>query len=110
MSKCEIGEHLRFINLISLANIHYISSKVVRKEQSISNIKTLLSFINITTANTEIDKKALHSSFNDIDGALQYFSATTIDNVSAIITRDINDFKQSEIPVYTPSEFLKLNF
>jgi predicted nucleic acid-binding protein len=110
IGKCEIGEHLGFIHLISLANIHYISSKVVGKEQSISNLKTLLSFMRITSSSTDLATKALHSNFNDLEDALQHFSATTIDKIGAIITRDINDFKPSEIPVYTPTEFLKLNF
>lgn len=109
LAKCEKGEHTGFMNLISLANIHYISSKIVGKEQSISNLKVLLGFIKITPSNSDLAKQALYSEFNDLEDALQHFSAVAIDNIGAIITRDLNDFKTSDIPVYTPSEFLKLN-
>jgi predicted nucleic acid-binding protein len=110
LGNCENGKHIGFMNLISFSNIHYISSKIVGKEQSISNLKVLLSFINITSSSTDLAKMALYSDFNDLEDALQHFSASTIDNIGAIITRDISDFKHSKIPIYTPTEFLNLNF
>jgi predicted nucleic acid-binding protein len=109
LGKCETGAHNGYMNLISLANIHYISAKTIGKEESISNLKTLLSFILITKANSDLAKRAIYSEFHDLEDALQHFSAATIENIDAIITRDLNDFKLSDIPVYTPAEFLKLN-
>ncbi|WP_341228357.1 PIN domain-containing protein [uncultured Arcticibacterium sp.] len=109
LGKCEKGELTGFMNLISLANIHYISSKIVGKEQSISNLKVLLGFMKITSSNSDLAKQALYSDFNDLEDALQHYSAAGVDKIAGIITRDLNDFKVSDIPVYTPSEFLKLN-
>jgi len=107
---CELGIHRGFINNISIANIDYLGNKQSGKESTLTFLKTIIQFIEITPSNTQIVKQALFSKFIAIEDALQHFSATSIGNIGAIITRDINNFKPSEIPVYTPTEFLKLNF
>ena len=50
--------------------------------------------------------KALESDFNDFEDAIQYFTAIE-NNMDCIITRNVNDYKKSIIPVYTPTELLK---
>jgi hypothetical protein len=58
---------------------------------------------------SNIDKiiidKSLISNFNDFEDAVQHYSAL-YDKCDILITRNKKDFKNSEIPVMTPSEFL----
>jgi predicted nucleic acid-binding protein len=54
-----------------------------------------------------IIQEALESEFKDFEDAIQYFTAVK-NNMDCIITRNINDYKQSTIPVYTPTELLKI--
>ena len=49
---------------------------------------------------------ALKSKFKDIEDGMQYDCAKA-NNCNIILTRDIKDFKESEIPITTPQSFLK---
>ena len=51
-------------------------------------------------------KKSLKSSHKDFEDAIQITAAQSINTMDCIITRDLKDFKFSEIKVYTPDEFL----
>jgi len=48
----------------------------------------------------------LESNFNDFEDAIQYFTAIE-NSMDCIITRNVDDYKKSIIPVYTPTELLK---
>jgi len=57
-----------------------------------------------------IDEKmvdlALNSSFSDFEDGLQYFTAREND-IGIILTRNIKDYKEKELLIQTPEEFLK---
>ena len=48
----------------------------------------------------------MNSHFKDFEDSVQYFTATE-NNINGIITRNLKDFKSSQIPVMTAEEFLK---
>jgi hypothetical protein len=52
--------------------------------------------------------QALKNEFKDFEDSIQYSSALTIKGLDVIITRNIKDYKNSEIAVMTPLNFLKL--
>lgn len=52
--------------------------------------------------------RALKSSFSDFEDSIQYASALTIDGIDIIITRNIKDFRHSDLAVMTPDSFLKM--
>lgn len=54
----------------------------------------------------DIDK-ALLSDFNDFEDAVQYYTAVH-DRSDIFVTRNKKDFRNSELSVVTPSEFLEL--
>jgi hypothetical protein len=49
---------------------------------------------------------AMASDFSDFEDAIQYYTALE-NEVDAIITRNLNDFKTSKLPVFTAKEFLR---
>lgn len=51
--------------------------------------------------------QALKNDFSDFEDSIQYSSALNIDNLSAIITRNIKDFKNAEVEVLTFGQFLQ---
>ena len=55
----------------------------------------------------QIIQLALESGFNDFEDAIQYFTAK-LNDIDCVITRNVNDYKNSLIPVYTPTELLKI--
>jgi predicted nucleic acid-binding protein len=101
----EMGICTLFTSSVSIVNCNYILGKNIDRKEVIDNLKILRSFCSILpVSELEIDK-SLNSNFKDFEDAVQYY--TCIKNeCNFIITRDLKDFKNSEIPAITPTEFL----
>ena len=100
MRKCKL-----YTSSVSIVNCNYILGKNIDRKEVISNLKILRSFCGILeVSELEIDK-SLHSNFKDFEDAVQYYACLK-NNCDFIITRDLKDFKNSEISVMTPAEFL----
>lgn len=89
-----------------IANIHYIASRKLGANISKENIKRLLKLIDILPFESDIINKALDSNFTDFEDAIQSLIAEKY-NCEAIITRNVKDYKQSNLPVYTTEQYLK---
>ena len=55
-------------------------------------------------------EKALNSGFKDFEDALQHFAAINYGEIEVIVTRNVKDYKKSEIGVLTPESFVKSNY
>ncbi|MDI5896612.1 type II toxin-antitoxin system VapC family toxin [Flavobacterium yafengii] len=94
-----------YISSVTFVNVNYIACKFADKKNVLESLKMLrIVFDVLSVSETEIDK-ALYSKFNDFEDAVQHYCALKY-NCNYIITRDLKDFKNSEIPVMTPTEFL----
>ena len=60
---------------------------------------------NISSVDEGMVDSALQSSFNDLEDAMQYYSALSA-SCDVIITRNKKDFVESSIPAMEPQEFL----
>ncbi len=49
----------------------------------------------------------MNSEFKDFEDALQNFSAIINGKISSIVTRNVKDYKKSEIGVLTPESFIQ---
>lgn len=49
---------------------------------------------------------ALNLPWNDFEDAVQY-STACVNNIDAIVTRNVEDYKKSEIDIYTPEEIVE---
>ena len=58
----------------------------------------------MTTVNEAVIDRMLQSDFNDLEDAIQYYSALAF-GAEAIVTRNIKDFTASKIPVVSPHDF-----
>jgi hypothetical protein len=79
-----------------------------KHEKVIEKLKLLLTILNVLKMDKSTIEKALNSDFKDFEDALQNFSAVNFGEIEAIITRNIKDYKRSEIGVLTPESFVKL--
>lgn len=93
------------LSSVTFVNVNYIACKFTDKKNVLESLKKLrILFDVLIVSGAEIDK-ALYSKFNDFEDAVQYYCALKY-KCDYIITRDLKDFKNSEIPVMTPTEFL----
>jgi predicted nucleic acid-binding protein len=90
----------------SIATLHYIAKKMVDEKELRSIIEDLLGTISVIAITESILKKSLKSSHKDFEDAIQITAAQSINTMDCIVTRDLKDYKFSEINVFTPDEFL----
>ena len=101
----EANEFEGFTSVVIIANVYYIqcgNSNHFKTIEFIQYIRPILTILSVT--DTMIDK-ALISDFKDFEDAIQYYCALEND-IDCIVTRNKKDFRISQIPVYTPTEFL----
>jgi len=90
-----------------ISNIHYVLSRSIGSKTSRIKIKELLQAIKVLSFEGDIVDKALDSNFEDFEDAIQHLIAKRY-NCEAIITRNIRDFKHSDIPVFKPEQYLNI--
>jgi predicted nucleic acid-binding protein len=96
------------ISAISFNNTYYILRKVASHKKALSLISIIEEYVGIQETNRSIIRKAIKSNFNDFEDAIQYFSAVQIGKIDIITTRDLKDFKRSDLPVLSPETTVKL--
>lgn len=92
----------------SIMDIHYVLKKVINDEvknrEVISSIIELFYVLNTTGSAIE---QGLGSTIKDYEDAVNEVTAKQY-KVDYIVTRNIKDFKNSDIEVITPKELLKI--
>ena len=97
-----------YMSAVSLNNIYYIVRKFLGHKKTLKIIEDLMHMTKVLgTTQSEI-KHALTTGFSDFEDSIQYSTALTVDGIEAIITRNLKDYKSSDIPVYTPEDYLRL--
>ena len=95
------------ISAISFANIDYL----LRSQYSISQTRNILlkfkTLVSVASVDDNVIELALTSSFKDFEDAIQHYCALNV-KAKHIITRNIKDYKKSEISVLTPESYLAL--
>ena len=97
----------RIISSNCVANIYYILRKAGGNSQARKFISTIVKYITVITIDHKNVLEALKSKFSDFEDALQYYSAIE-HQCEYIITRNIEDYKNTEIPVLLPEEFIRM--
>lgn len=93
------------ISALSIVNTVYVISRNIEEKLVLEALKKFRIICDVSNIDEIVIDKSLISNFNDFEDAVQYFSALHHKS-DLIITRNKKDFKNSEIPVMTPSEFL----
>ena len=105
---CERAGFEGYVSAISFNNTHYVISKVHSKKKADQAMRTIIDSFDIISLDKQILSQATDSSFKDFEDAIQFFSAIRCD-ADYLITRNVKDFLQEDMPVLTPEEFLQLD-
>ncbi|NOQ31630.1 MAG: PIN domain-containing protein [Helicobacteraceae bacterium] len=89
-----------------MTTIYYLINKNIEKSKADEIIEQLLQLFNIADVNKNILIKALKNNGKDFEDSVIYTSAEYF-NIDVIITRDKKGFKQSNIKVLKPNDFLE---
>ena len=90
----------------TITTLHYLLKKYIDEDKIRMALEQVLENIQIIPVDANIIRKSLKSNHKDFEDAIQIISAQSIHSMDCIITRDLKDFKNSEIKVFTPDEFL----
>lgn len=96
-----------YTSSLTFSNLYYVLRKVEAHNKVISKLDSLSKMLSILKVEEQTIIKALASGFSYFEDSIQYFSAKENRKIDAIITRNTKDFKNSEIPVMTPGDYLK---
>lgn len=92
-------------SLLSIANMHYIIGRLENKNKADLKIKKILKIVSIENLGQTVIDKAIKSRFKDFEDSIQNFCAVEAEH-EIIITRNTKDYKQSELSILTPKEYL----
>ena len=96
-----------YISATSVTNLFYILHRMIGVKKAKSIIVDVLDVFQVAGVNQAVIVDAIHLPYSDFEDAVQE-SCARFSKLEAIITRNKKDFKRSNIPVYTASEFLAI--
>jgi predicted nucleic acid-binding protein len=106
LALAEIGELIICISSISFCNLYYILRKLRGHTGTLALLAKLKLLVRVIAVTEAEIRSALESDFNDFEDAIQHFAAKAERGVNALVTRNKGDYAASEIPVFSPDEFL----
>lgn len=97
------------VSSLTFANTNYLLLKVKTHDEAKAILRKFKLLADVLPLDAKIVDLALNDTdFTDFEDALQYYTAIE-NNLDAIITRNLKDFKKSKIPVMTAEQYLKMS-
>ncbi|NSW95882.1 MAG: PIN domain-containing protein, partial [Bacteroidales bacterium] len=87
---------------------YYILRKIESHNKALAKLEAISRLLTILKVDQQTVKSAIASGFPDFEDSIQYYCALDFKKIDVIITRNVKDYKGSEIPVMTPSDYLKI--
>lgn len=108
LSLCESKEVTGHITPVIISNVYYLLRQTAKHEKVIEKLTLLISFTEILVMDKNAIVQALSSDFKDFEDALQNYSAELNREIDIIITRNVKDYKNSNLAIMTPDSYLKM--
>ncbi len=97
-----------YITAKSVTDIYYLTHRFTHNDAETRKILSKLFTLFHLLDTTSLDcRKAISSEMNDYEDAIMVETAIRSE-MDCIVTRNVKDYVKSSIPVYDPSEFLKM--
>ena len=100
----ENGDINLFASALTFSNIAYILRRM-NYADLMQTFADLREVIDVLPTDKDVLDTAIGSSFTDFEDAVQYYTAVC-GNADVVITRNVDDFIQTSVPVMTPSAYL----
>lgn len=96
-----------FTSAVVIVNVHYFAKKEKDGTFAIAEVKNLLTLLDILSIHERTLQQAIALPIKDFEDAVQC-AAAVAEGLDSIVTRNVKDFANSPLPVYSPAEFVKL--
>ena len=106
-SMAEKGQISLSVSSLSFTTLDYFLKKEMGKTESRNVLIRLKSITRTLSVDEKIIERALASQFDDFEDGVQYYCALQ-HSADIILTRNLKDFKTSDLPVLTPQQFIAM--
>ncbi len=104
----EIEKVKLYTSAITISDFNYIAYQSIQDRKKVRFlIEKIAEVIQVVPTFHQQIISGIQSDFTDLEDAFQYYTATHIKGISAIITRNKKDFKHSKIKILTAEEYLQ---
>lgn len=93
------------ISAVSITNLNYIIGRIENKNSADKKTAKILQIVRVESVTESAIKKSINSKFNDFEDGVQNFCAKESKH-KIIITRNTKDYKESDLAIFTPKEYL----
>lgn len=94
-----------YISSVTTVNVFYLTRKNKGIAVARQAVEELLTTLNVCALDRFILEDAHRLAFTDYEDAVQHASATA-NSLDAIVTRNLKDYKNATLPVFSPTDFL----
>lgn len=101
----EQGVFEAYISGITPLNVFYIARKAKSSTDLRQAIGRLLLTVSVCPLDHSVLTNALALPFSDYEDAVQHAGASA-SGLDAIVTRNLDDYKNATLPIYSPTDFL----
>lgn len=108
LSLCELKLVQGFVTPVICSNVYYLLRQTAKHEKVIEKLALLLTITDVLVMDKTVIIRALSSNFKDFEDALQNYAAETEGNIDTILTRNTKDFKNSQLGIMTPENYLNI--
>ena len=91
----------------TITTLHYLLKKSLSEEKIRMYLEEIVDNVFIIPIDNAMISISIKSSHKDFEDAIQITAAQSINSMNCIVTRDLKDYKNAEIVVYTPDQFLQ---
>lgn len=91
----------------TLTTLHYLLARHLGQQKTAAVLIDLTAMLRVEPVDHQVLQQALSLGWRDFEDAVQAVTAAQC-QADYLVTRNPRDFKQSLVPVITPSEFLAL--
>jgi predicted nucleic acid-binding protein len=94
-----------YIAAITPINVFYVTRKIKGGQVARQAVESLLGAFSVCPLSHSVLDEAYKLSFADYEDAVQHASAVA-NGLDTIVTRDLNDYRNATLPVFSPTDFL----
>ena len=106
ISLAQTGRFQGYVSASSISDLHYILHKHTGRVASFAFLRLLVTICDVAAVEQTSIESALVSNFKDFEDAIQNQTATA-NGIGSIVTRNVKDFKLSELQIVTPEQLIE---
>jgi len=107
LSLCDSKKIKGYLTPVIFSNVYYLLRKSSSHQRAIEQLTNLISITEILVIDKSTILKSLSSGWNDFEDSLQNFSAEGDSSAKVILTRNLKDYRKSNLSILTPEAYLK---